>query len=200
MIKHCHDGLGQFWTIPVHRWCWFIDVTDGIYVVVDGHKVSIYHTQVVRSASMPHSKNSSNFVEKSASVEFRLVSQHGKPAVIMPSTTPTLTRALQPTLPCGQSQGKTLFYHPMVHTSPSFQHRTAAALPDIGAPDITNELIRDEAKCRVSSMNRDSNSSPSPPNHKLSTSSLDNTAQRSSGKGVFYTHSMKKKSTEPKFV
>jgi len=110
---------------------------------------------------------------------------------------------------------QTLFYNPnteqlrvsvppMVTTSSNFTVGAASgtsseslkssphSLPDIGAPDITAELLRSGDKEQQVNY-----TSATLPERKQSLP-CDNVTQKT--KTVFYTHSMKKKSTEPKFV
>lgn len=71
-------------------------------------------------------------------------------------------------------------------------------LPDIGAPDVTDELYNSDRRPSTGST-RSVNSQRQQwgSNSELSTTS---DASSRTGKTVFYTHSMKKKSSEPKFV
>lgn len=167
----------------------------------------------MRSASMPYSKYPSSSVEKSASVELR----QGKPVTLLPAgggfaskgssdcTTLAIKPLADPSSTRASGHNSSLFNSPFPPTAgvDSLSQRNPSVLPDIGAPDITSELMRDETGRGVAyGSTRSSDPCESSPalNHRILSSQHDNSSQRSTGKAVFYTHSMKKKSTEPKFV
>ena len=160
---------------------------------------------------MPFSRDSSSSVEKSSSVEFTLVSRNGKPSVLMPGNThysrsPVLSRSPdQRKSPYTLSPNSSSLYSPLPVTLTSDSQHTVSLLPDIGAPDITDEIMCNERRASLDSTYvrvRTANANKAVPslNHKISAAQHDSSAQRGTGKVVFYTHSMKKKSTEPKFV
>ncbi|XP_067938057.1 rho GTPase-activating protein 45-like isoform X2 [Watersipora subatra] len=173
------------------------DVSKGTTELPGMEKLSIYHTQVMKSASMPFPKHTSSSVEKSASVEFKIVSHNGKAArcedVKSYYNNPVMSHTYQYSAP--RAAGQLYSALPVTLVTPQ--------LPDIGAPDITEELMQNERRLSMDSTflnprsSRTSGSS-APSKSKISASFNENS--RSAGKAIFYTHSMKKKSTEPKFV
>lgn len=132
---------------------------------------------------------------------------------VTPQYTSTVTKALV------QSNNNPLFYtpsvsitipHPMASittqratpTQPSLTQQTIYTLPDIGAPDITAELLSPATNNNINIGRRRSIDSTGI--HTTTTTVTANdqfdAASPRSNRAVFYTHSMKKKSTEPKFV
>ena len=176
--------------------------------------------------SIKNNNISNNSVEKSSSVEFKITPRAGKqPLVLAPQTVEINIDGKPASVKINSSVTAN---HPMSQTSPLFYSpgrepysssppvrsqstrstagREIHLLPDIGAPDITNEIIRNERRMSgtflSSSPVNARVSSSTTLEHKNSSPLLDSgdSSPSPSSKPVFYTHSMKKKSTEPIFV
>lgn len=164
---------------------------------------------MVRSASMPYHKLPGiNPVEKSFSTEFKTMpSQSRQPPILLSANlqyTNLNAGNLDTNLPTKKSLShkNALFYTPdsisKVTTSANkHDHGQVHVLPDIGAPDITAELIHNDRRLSLTSSNLGPNLNDV--DSRVSHTS-DVPSQKPLGKSVFHTHSMKKKSTEPKFV
>lgn len=169
---------------------------------------------------------STSSVEKSASVEFKIVPRMGKQPLVLPPNSSEIDIECKPTPirtnpNISLTQSNPIFYSPAAgrgsygSSTPVRSQSTRAPsskdsyrLPDIGAPDITNEIMRNERRMSGTFVaphkTSSSSTSMSSSSHELKLSmppALEGgSSPRSSAKNVFYTHSMKKKSTEPKFV
>lgn len=204
-----------------------------LFVLLGAQQISIYHTQVMRSSSMPFPVVNRT-VEKSASTEFRfrvpiesrpLAGNERKPTYVISAapnhTAPSATHHNPYAL---STNNNPIFYKPASQNNSSNlslpQSNTNSSnnssgnhnsycsssgnylLPDIGAPDVTDELYRGER--RPSSDSTRSTGSQrqqwSGSNSEISMTTTSEISSARPSKAVFYTHSMKKKSTEPKFV
>lgn len=177
--------------------------------------------------SIKNNNISNNSVEKSSSVEFKITPRAGKQQLVLAPQTVEINIDGKPA--SVKINSSVTANHPMSQTSPLFYSpgrapysssppvrsqstrstagREIHTLPDIGAPDITNEIIRNERRMSgtfLSSSPVSARVSASTTlEHKISSPPLlesGDSSPRPSSKPVFYTHSMKKKSTEPKFV
>lgn len=169
-------------------------------------------TYVISAATSSHSPSRGNTQAAASCYPF---STNNNPIFYKPATTTTTstitntptanrTNTTSPSnsLPLSNTNSSNNTHHSCnysgSHNNSSGSH-SVYLLPDIGAPDVTYELYsgderRPSAESTASHLQQQWGS-----NSELSTCNEPSSSPRTT-KTVFYTHSMKKKSTEPKFV